>query len=478
MDAALAIKPSPYQRIRRSLSAQLLGLTLLFVLIAEAVVLIQSVSKQRVDWLSTRIEAAYLVGLALEGSDDEMIDPMLARQLFATANILGVTITRDGARIPVYSPEIDPAARRPMHYINLTSSTAPKMVSDAWATMFSKGDDLVRVVGRPTYGDGEEVDILVSQQALRRDLLIYARNILLLSLVISTLTGGLVYWTLNAMIVRPVRRLTVNMATFNANPEDAGNIVPPTGRKDEIGETEEALRSLELRIHDLLSQRRRLAALGAGISKISHDLRNILASAQLMSDRLAKSDDPRVRKLSPRLIQALDRAISLSRDTLSYGRMEPASLSKTRFDLHELVEEAFADTAVMHVAFVNDTPVETKIYADRNQLYRALFNLVRNAVEAMTPAEDASPSANTSVVSVRARASAASIEIDVADTGPGVPDKAQAQLFEPFQGSNKPGGSGLGVAIAYEILRAHGGALALTKSDASGATFTLTVPFA
>ncbi len=478
MEADDSAKPSLYQRIRRSLSAQLLGLTLVFVLIAEAVVLIPSVSKQRIDWLSARIEAAYLVGLALEGPDAEMIDPMLARQLFATANILGVTITREGARIPVYSPEIDPAARRPMHYINLTSSTAPTMVRDAWATMFSKGDDLVRVIGRPNYGEGEEVDILVSQQALRRDLLIYARNILFLSLIISTLTGALVYWTLNAMIVRPVRRLTVNMATFNANPEDASNIVPPTARKDEIGETEEALRSLELRIHDLLSQRRRLAALGAGISKISHDLRNILASAQLMSDRLAKSDDPRVRKLSPRLIQALDRAISLSRDTLSYGRMEPASLSKMRFGLHELVEEVFADTAAMHVAFVNETPPETTICADRNQLYRALFNLVRNAVEAMTPAEGASPPAAPPIVSVRTRARGAAVEIDVADTGPGVPERAQSQLFEPFQGSNKPGGSGLGVAIAYEILRAHGGALALTKSDASGATFTLTVPSA
>lgn len=475
MDAS-AHKPSLYQRIRKSLSAQLLGLTLLFVLIAEVVVLIPSVSKQRIDWLNARIEAAYLVGLALEAPNAEMIDPMLARQLFATANILGVTVTRDGARIPVYSPEIDAAAHPPMHYINLTASSAPAMVGDAWATMFSKGDDLVRIVGRPTFGGGEEVDIIVSQRALRRDLLIYARNILLLSLIISSLTGGLVYWSLNAMIVRPVRRLTTNMATFNANPEDSRNIVPPTEREDEIGEAEEALRSLEQRIQDLLSQRRRLAALGAGISKISHDLRNILASAQLMSDRLAKSDDPRVRKLSPRLIQALDRAISLSRDTLSYGRMEPSSLSKTEFDLHDLVEEVLADAAAMHVAFINATAPETAIVADRNQLYRALFNLVRNAVEAMTPAEGASPPQSAPSVEIRTRKNSDSVEIDVADSGPGVPEKAQAQLFEPFQGSNKPGGSGLGVAIAHEILRAHGGGLALTKSDSSGATFTLFLP--
>lgn len=472
---APAKPPSLYQRIRRSLSAQLLGLTLVFVLIAEAVVLIPSVSSMRIEWLEARIEAAYLVGLALEAPDMEMIDPVVARQLMDTANIVGVTVTRDGARIPVHSPEIDPGARPPVHYIDLRSVGMAGMVADALATIFSKGDDLVRVIGAPRYGGGEEVDILVSQQALRSDMLAFARTILFLSLAISTLAGALVYFTLDAMIVRPVRRLTTNMATFNANPEDAGNIMAPTARRDEIGEAQDALRSLEERIHDLLSQRRRLAALGAGISKISHDLRNILASAQLMSDRLAKSDDPRVRKLSPRLIQALDRAIALSRDTLSYGRMEPASLSRAPFDLHELVEEVFADTAALHVSFVNSTPEGLIVNADRNQLYRALFNITRNAVEAMTLPAGATPSV-APVVTVSARNDDGYVEIDVADTGPGVPEKVQAQLFEPFQGSNKPGGSGLGVAIAYEILRAHGGVLALARSGAAGATFTLTLP--
>lgn len=352
----------------------------------------------------------------------------------------------------------------------------------AWGTMFSKGDNLVRVAGAPRYAGGARVEMYVSQAALRKDLGAYALNILWLSLVISTLTAVLFYGAVDHVIVRPVRRLTRSMARFNADPEDAAAVLPFSEREDELGEAERVLRELEKRVQDLLGQRRRLAALGAGISKISHDLRNILASAQLMSDRLAKSEDPRVRSLSPRLVQALDRAVALSRDTLSYGRMEPSALKKTRFGLAELVDEAIDDTASASVDVVNEVATDITVFADRTQIYRALFNLTRNAVQAIAPeeavpaAEGAAPPPPRGAVVIRARMEEGRIAIDVADTGPGLPSHAKEKLFEPFQGSQKPGGSGLGVAIAHEILKAHGGALALTKSDPGGATFTLTLP--
>ena len=233
---------------------------------------------------------------------------------------------------------------------------------------------------------------------------------------------------------------------------------------------------MERSVRDLLNERRRLAALGAGISKISHDLRNILASAQLMSDRLAKSDDPSVRKLSPRLLSALDRAIALSRDTLTFGRMEERVLDKSPVRLRELVDEVFDDTAAMGVNAHNNTPADLTIVADRTQLYRTLFNLVRNAVEAITElaAENDAPVDGT--VTIEATSTARRVTIVISDTGPGLPDHAKAELFEPFKGSQKPGGSGLGVAIAAEIIRAHGGAIELQRSDENGAAFQIFLP--
>jgi signal transduction histidine kinase len=473
-------EPGLVQRLRRSLSAKLLLLTVLFVSLAEVLLLIPSVSHERINWLTQRIEAAYLVGLALEAPDEEMIDPNVVGQLFATANILGVTVERDDASMLIFAPDVDQENVPAMHYIDLREGNAISTIGDAWATMFSRGDDMVRVMGEPTYAQGAPVGIIIAQSALRRDLRAYAINILGLSLVISTLTAGLVYFTLDLMIVRPVRRLTTNMAEFHENPEDPRNIVTPSRRHDEIGVAERSLYELEQRIHGLLSQRRRLAALGAGVSKISHDLRNILASAQLMSDRLAKSDDPRVRKLSPRLIQSLDRAIALSRDTLSYSRMEPSTLAKSRFALRDLVEEVLSDTATPGVRLLNEAPEDLLVFADRNQFYRALSNLVRNAVDAQGKSPEAAEDEDQfdGTVTVRTRAENGVVAVDVIDNGPGVPLEAQAHLFEPFRGSSKPGGSGLGIAIAYEILRAHGGSLALTDSTPTGATFTLTIPIA
>jgi hypothetical protein len=473
------MSPKLLGRVRRSLSAKLLVLTVIFVFIAELIVLVPSVSDRRIGWLRDRIESAYLVGLALD-APGEMIDAETAEKLFATADILGVTVDSDGARMPAMTARLTPEQSRVRRFVNLEFDMPQKRMADAWMTMFSAGDHSIRVVGRPENAPGVEVDMFVSQAALRRDLLNFARNVLGLSLIISSLTAAAIFAALNAIIVKPVKRVTRNMMTFEQSPEDASAILVPSRRADEIGVAERSLASLEQRLQTLLAERRRLAALGAGISKISHDLRNILASAQLMSDRLAKSEDPRVRKLSPRLIAALDRAIALSRDTLSYARMDPSALKIEPVELRPLIDDVFEDCLALGVDLVNEAPEGLAVSADPTQVYRALFNLVKNAVEALSPPGDdgePQPRAGAAVI-VRAAAMDGEVAIDVIDNGPGLPQAAIDSLFEPFKGSLKPGGSGLGVAIALEIARAHHGALALLKSDEHGATFRLTLPAA
>jgi len=471
-------KPSIADRFKRSLSWKLLALTIIFVFIAEFVVLIPSVAQQRLNLLNDRLDAAYLVGLALDAPGGEMIGSDTAEQLFATANILGVTLDREGVRMLIMTPKLTAVQARITRYVNLNYEMPQQHVSDAWGTVFSRGDHSIRVIGRARYASGGYVDMFVSQAALRNDLLGYARNVLLLSLVISSVTAMLVYWSLDRMIVRPVRRLTRNMTMFERNPEEESALLEPSGRSDEIGVAERNLASLERRTQSLLKERRRLAALGAGISKISHDLRNILASAQLMSDRLSKSEDPRVSKLAPRLISALNRAIALSRDTLNYARMEPAALKVEEVDLAKLVDDVFDDSASIAVEMRNNITVSTFVLADPTQLYRAIFNLVRNAVEALTSAasEGEGGLGRSGVITASTRHEGIRLVISIGDNGPGIPENAREHLFEPFKGSFKPGGSGLGVAIAYEIAQAHGGELRLAKNGADGAVFELSLP--
>lgn len=472
---------APAAFAKRSLPTKLLLLTVVFVFLAELLVMIPSISNERWEWLEQRVEEAYLVSVALEGTDQQMIEEETARQLFDTANILGVTVNKDNMRILIVAPAIDPHGPPRMFRVDLRDKMPWTMIASAWGTVFSRGDDLIQVTGVPRFATDEVVDIIVSQRALRQDLLTYARNILLLSLVISTVTAALVFWALNRMIVRPVTRLTHSMMKFEADPDRPAHIHVPSDRIDEIGAAERSLTTMQARIHELLNERRRLAALGAGISKISHDLRNILASAQLMSDRLARSDDDRVRKLSPRLISALDRAITLSRDTLAFGKMEPHVLKKAPFALRELIDEVFDDTAAMGVTATNRVAEDIMLNADRTQLYRSLFNLVRNASEAIrennaVAAENGSAQAELGAISIEAARNGETITVHIADTGPGIPDYARADLFEPFKGTRKSGGSGLGVAISAEIIRAHDGEIALERTDASGTVFKIDLP--
>jgi len=428
---------------RRSLSTKLLILTVLFVLLAEIVILIPSIAKQRMDWLHERVEASYVVGLALDSAYGEMISDEDARALFGTANVIGVVVEHGGKRLPIMVPETSPDQLAMKQTVYLDDMVAPSMIAEAWGNLTSRGNRSIRVIGKARYADEGMVDIIISEAALRKNLQIYARNVAILSLIVSTLTAGLLFWSLNIMIVRPVRLLTQNMAAFEDKPEDPNSLVVLHERSDEIGGAERSLLALETRTQSLLAERKRLAALGAGISKISHDLRNILASAQLMSDRLAASEDPRVRKLSPRLISALDRAIGLSRDTLNYARMEPENLKKEYSNLNKIIEEVFEDVATDHVTFKNNVDSTLNINADKTQLYRAFFNIVKNAREALIPNEETAPNDKRPSIEVHASKYPDNIVIDIIDNGSGLPDVARKDLFEPFKGSFKAGGSGL-----------------------------------
>ncbi len=461
-----------------SLSTKLFLLAAAFILVAEIVVLVPSVARERNDLLHARIEAAYLVSLALEGPSEVAWEEFVVRQLFSTANILGVTVNQGDIRTLILTPEIDPHGPPTMLRVDLHDQNPTEQILDSWKTVFSNGNDLIQVTGAPRFAPDNEVDIIVSQSALRADLLLYARKVLWLSLLMSSLTALFLFWALNEIIVRPVERLTKSMADFELDPNQKSHIHVPSGRNDEIGTAEKNLTAMQQKLYDLLNEHRRLAALGAGISKISHDLRNILASAQLMSDRLTKSDDPSVRKLSPRLISALDRAIALSRNTLTFGRMEERVLNKASVNVRNLIAEVFDDSAAMGIEMHNDIDAEFSIYADRAHLYRSFFNLVHNAVEAMAPDETppCAPEKMIGSITASAEHSDNALRIQLADTGPGIPDYASTQLFEPFKGSKKPGGSGLGVAISAEIIRAHGGTIALIENSATGAVFEITLP--
>ena len=212
------------------------------------------------------------------------------------------------------------------------------------------------------------------------------------------------------------------------------------------------------------------------MSKINHDLRNLLTSAQLFSDRLSSLQDQQVQRFAPKLMRALERAIAFCESTLSYGRVQEPPPDRRAIALEPLVEEV-RET----LGLAPDTPIRwisavergLTVDADPDQLFRILLNLARNAVQALESRAARDPGRDQ--VRITGRREGAVVEIEVSDTGPGIAESARAHLFEPFKASTRTGGSGLGLVIAAELVRAHGGDIRLVEGTI-GATFRITIP--
>ena len=319
------------------------------------------------------------------------------------------------------------------------------------------------------------IEMVLPEAPLRAAMLKFGLNILVLSIIISMITAALVYLALNALLVRPMMRLAANMQRFSQRPEDASRIIVPSVRKDEIGTAERELAQMQSELHQLLNQSSRLAALGLAVSKINHDLRNLLANTQLLSDRLTSSPDPTVQSFAPKLIASLDRAIAFCNDTLRFGRAEEAAPRREMFRLRPLAEEVgegLGLSPTSRVEIVVGIDQDLLIDADRDQLYRVLSNLVRNSLQAI----EAQRADGPGTISIAARRHMRTTLIRLSDTGPGVPERARAHLFQAFQGSVRKGGTGLGLTIARELVVAHGGELRLADGPESGAIFEIEIP--
>jgi signal transduction histidine kinase len=344
------------------------------------------------------------------------------------------------------------------------------LIGDAFRTLAERDNRVLRIVSPSPRHPQAIVEIVIDEAPMRAALIDYSGRVLALSIVISLITASFVYLSLQWLMVRPMRRLTESMMAFREDPEDASRATPVSSRTDEIGVAQHELADMQAKLRGALQQKTRLAALGVAVTKINHDLRNILTTAQLVADRLAGSDNPEVRRLTPTLLAAIDRAIDLCSKTMTFTREGPPTLNSRRFPLRPLIDEVGAvlpAAANGAVAWRNEIPAEVSLQADRDQLFRVFANLGQNALQA-----------GASRVDVTARAGDGRIVIAVADNGPGLAPRARDRLFEPFAGSARPGGTGLGLAIARDLMHAHGGDIRLARSTAAGTIFELELPLA
>lgn len=454
--------------IRSNLSLQLLLLTMFFVLLAEVLIYVPSIVNFRKTWLEERLAAANIAILAIEAAPDHTISEMLSKKLLSNAQVAAISLKQKTKRQLILNTDLplNIMARydlRDASYLDMMWDTI-KILTHA-----HPHGSLIEVTGYANFmPDDDEtfIQIIFYENLLCEDMHRYSVNVMLLSIIISLITAGLVYLSLSYLLIRPVKKITRSVIAFRAAPENATGDLSAAGRQDEIGVIMRELGAMQNEIRQALIQKKHLAQLGEAVSKINHDLRNILSSAQMVTDHLSTIDNPMVQKLTPRFVTAIDRAIRLCENTLKYGSSTVEKPTLAPVDLHQTGEEVILSLGVAeleHVQIINDIPEGFTIEADGDQIFRVFLNLSRNALQALKQ--------NGEITLAAHREDKRTI-IDIKDTGPGIPARIMATLFQPFHVSGN-GGSGLGLAISKELIEAHGGTIELVSSNDQGTHFRI-----
>jgi len=473
-------QPGPVRQIREyagSLAGRLLALTVIAVLIGEALLFAPALANFHQDWLRERMNLAQVAALALEVSPDLEIAESLEYELLTNAEVQRAALQRAGERVLLLE---DASAPPPASYVTYDFTHARGAQTFLWAfeTFFAPPGRTLRVLARPRFESGEFIEIFLNEAPLKRAMSEFAGSFVFTSLWILIAAGVLIYMTLTMAFVGPMHALTEAIERFRNKPEDVSIAFPRSQRRDEIGRAQRAAADMAEQVRNSLRQNERLAALGAAVARIGHDLRNMLSTAQLVADRLSKSQDEEVRRLASRLEKTIDRAAGLATSTLKYGRADEKPPDLQRVDISAIASDAAADALLGFEGINYRGAIEPGLacMADPEHLHRILVNLMRNAAQAMQNHQR--PDGDRTLL-VRAERVGGRCDIEIVDRGPGVRENLRERLFEPFvSAAPEAGGTGLGLAIARELTRAMGGELTLTRTGAEGATFKIELPAA
>jgi signal transduction histidine kinase len=442
-------------------------------MVAEVLIYAPSIARYRKAYLEEHITKAHLATLALTLGPSEKLAKELEQRLLEQTGTHGIVLKGDTRRLLMLGGEMP---KNVDVMFDLRKGNSFSLIRDAFQALLQDKNRVMRVIGVPDGNPKVIMEVILDETPMRETMYDFSGRILLLSLVIAFIVAFMLYVSLQWLMVRPMRRITASMMKFRARPEDESSSLNPGARSDEIGMAQRELVVMQNDLRSALRQKTRLAALGAAMAKINHDLRNTLATAVLASDRLANIDDPEVKRVTPRLYDAVTRAVSLCSQTLGFISDDKLTLTPSLFHFSELLAEVGAalqsdDVPTLageerpKLKWLSQIDFELDVEADRQQLFRVFSNLGQNAHQA-----------GATQVRITAETNGNSLWVNFLDNGPGLPADARAHLFEPFAGSTRSGGTGLGLVIAQDILQAHGGDIIVVRSDTNGTLFRLSLP--
>jgi len=463
----------------RGLGTRLLLLTIFFVLIAQVMIYVPRLSVYRENQLRDRLAAASTAAQVFAAMPEDQMPRDLAAKLLGSVGAKTIALKTLDKRQLLAVAEMPPVVS---DSYDLRDPSMIEGIGAAFRTLFAPDGATLQVIG-PAPMSGAFLEITLDETSLKQALWSYSKTFLGISLTLSAIVACSLWAAIWLVVLRPVRRLTSNIMAFGERPEDYTRIISPSERRDEIGDAEHALASMQNSLAQELGQKKRLAELGMAVAQINHDLRNMLSAAQLISDRLAEIPDPLARRLAPRLIATLDRAIAFCQATLTYSGGPDTPPLRQRFALRPIVDQAIEPTQAEHFdsfRFEIEIPPDLEILADPDHILRVVENLTRNAASALV--QLGARGGQRPSIRYEARRQGTVALLVISDTGPGVPPGVAEHIFEPFHASSRRGGSGLGLAIAADLVNRNGGSITLDPPSpdaaSSGARFRISLPLA
>ena len=460
----IAAAPAP----RRSLSWRVMWFTLAAMVAVELLLFLPAMQRERQKWLEGRLLAAQIAVQALPSAPGQplpIVGPERAarEELLRLAGVLSVRLQEPGR------PMVTLAPVGQIHAPALLDMRSESAWARLWATLSAltrSGDRLLLVVAPSPKRPQAVLSVVLREGELDDHLKEAAATVALHGLSVAIPTGILVHVTLLVLLVRPMRRLTQSIAAFRADPERTPPLEEPRAAqetRDEMVLAQRELAAMQRELRAALWRNARLAALGAALARVSHDLRGILTPALLTAERLQGNTDPALRRIGDSIARTVERATELVRNTLEFAGEVPAA-PRERVALRDLVQEVAEEVRTRHPLLQVPVRVDAGLAAhgDRASLRRALANLIRNAAEA-----------GARRVQVSAAAEGELAVVTLEDDGPGLPEVVRSSLFQPFVTSGKKGGTGLGLAITRDLVRAQGGEIGLVRSTAEGSVFRL-----
>lgn len=297
------------------------------------------------------------------------------------------------------------------------------------------------------------------------------RGAFMLAFAVALCLVGLAGWVVAGRALRPMKTIAETAERVTASGLDQR--IPPSEEDPEIARVIQVLNRMMDRLEASFRQATRFSA------DASHELKTPLAIMQgeLENALQAAAPGSAEQQLFTNLLEEVQRLKGITRSLLLLAQADAGQLNLTlepvnlAAELDSMLEDARVLAADSRLTFDVQVQPQLQLSADRALLHTALFNLITNAIKYNQP---------DGKIAVTAARAGEHIVLSIANTGPGIPPEDQRRVFDRFYRINRAGsgveGIGLGLSLAREIIRAHGGELALKESPPGWTVFAATLP--